>query len=292
MLVRGNAKINLTLNITGKLQDGYHSVDMIMQSVSLADDVYVDIADGNGITLSVSNPDIPTDERNTAFKAAQIFLNESGITDKSVNIKIKKNIPSQAGIAGGSADAAAVFIALNQLTDKPFSTDQLCEMGKKVGADVPFCIIGGTCKATGTGTELEKLGDIPDCTILICKPDINISTPVAYKLCDEFGYDEERLNSKNIIGGINTGNLYTVTSNLYNKFEEVLNLGEVEKIKNIMLLYGAMGALMSGSGPTVYGIFDSSDKKALEMCKAKLEENYNMVFTAVPTKSGCTYKSE
>ncbi|MCQ4022665.1 MULTISPECIES: 4-(cytidine 5'-diphospho)-2-C-methyl-D-erythritol kinase [unclassified Ruminococcus] len=286
MLVQGNAKINLTLNITGKLESGYHSVDMVMQSVSLADDIYVEFLEGRGITLTVDKDDIPTDEHNTAYKAAQIFLRESGI-EKAVKIDIKKHIPSQAGIAGGSTDAAAVFVALNKLSDSPFSTEQLCEMSKQVGADVPFCILGGTCKATGTGTELEKLDDMPQCNILICKPDINVSTPVAYKLCDEFGFDEERLNTANVVNGLKTGSLYTISSNLYNKFEEVLNLKPVKKIKDTMLLYGAMGAMMSGSGPTVYGIFNPSDKLPLEMCKSKLAESFDMVYTAVPTKEGC-----
>lgn len=291
MLVQGNAKLNLTLNITGKLESGYHSVDMVMQSVSLSDDVYVDVVDGSGITLTVDREEIPTDERNTAYKAAQIFLDESGI-NKAVKIDIKKHIPSQAGIAGGSADAAAVFVALNEHSGCPFTTQQLCEMGKQVGADVPFCIMGGTCKASGTGTELERLADLPQCNILICKPNINVSTPVAYKLCDEFGFDEERLNTKNVIDGLNTGSLYTITSNLYNKFEEVLNLKPVEKIKNTMLAYGAMGALMSGSGPTVYGIFKMSDRLPFEMCKSKLEESYDMVYTAVPTNEGCRIITE
>ena len=291
MLVRGNAKINLTLNITGKIQSGYHSVDMVMQSVSLSDDVYVDLLDGCGITLSVDRQEIPTDERNTAYKAAQIFLREAGV-EKAVRIDIKKHIPSQAGIAGGSADAAAVFIALNKLCSSPFSVGQLCEMGKQVGADVPFCIIGGTCKASGTGTDLERLHPMPQCNILICKPNINVSTPTAYKLCDEFGFDEQRLNTKNVIDGLNTGSLYTISSNLYNKFEEVLNLRPVRKIKEIMLLYGAMGALMSGSGPTVYGIFKPEDKLPFEMCKTKLEENFEMVYATVPEITGCKIITE
>ena len=291
MLVQGNAKINLTLNITGKLESGYHSVDMVMQSVSLADDVYVELLDGSGIALSVDRQEIPTDERNTAYKAAQIFLREAAV-EKAVRIDIKKHIPSQAGIAGGSADAAAVFVGLNKLCGSPFSTEQLCEMSKQVGADVPFCIMGGTCKASGTGTDLERLVDLPQCNILICKPDINVSTPTAYKLCDEFGLDEERLNTKNIIDGLNTGSLYMITSNLYNKFEEVLNLRPVRKIKEIMLLYGAMGALMSGSGPTVYGIFKPEDKIPFDMCKSKLEENFEMVYTAVPTSNGCNIITE
>lgn len=291
MLVKANAKINLSLNITGKLESGYHSVDMIMQSVSLADDVYVNVSNGSGIALTTDNAMIPCDERNTAYKAADIFLKESG-KEIAVKISINKNIPSQAGIAGGSADAAAVFIALNELCGKPFSTAQLCEMSKKVGADVPFCILGGTCKAYGTGTDIEKLDDLPDCLILLCKPPINISTPVAYKLCDDFGFDRERLNTKNIIGGLKTGNLFTITSNLYNKFEEVLNLSVVQNIKDTMLAYGALGALMSGSGPTVYGIFNKSDSAALEMCKAKLNERFDMVYTARPEKTGCMVINE
>lgn len=291
MLVKANAKINLSLNITGKLESGYHSVDMIMQSISLADDVYVNIANGSGITLTANNSMIPCDERNTAYKAADIFLKELG-KEAAVTIRINKNIPSQAGIAGGSADAAAVFIALNELCGRPFSTNCLCEMSKGVGADVPFCITGGTCKAYGTGTDIEKIDDLPDCVILLCKPPINISTPVAYKLCDDFGFERERMNTKNIIGGLKADNLFTVTSNLYNKFEEVLNLSVVENIKDTMLAYGALGALMSGSGPTVYGIFSKSDFAALEMCRAKLNERFDMIYTAFPEKVGCIVINE
>ena len=163
---------------------------------------------------------------------------------------------------------------------------------KQVGADVLFCIIGGTCKASGTGTDLERLHPMPQCNILICKPNINVSTPTAYKLCDEFGFDEQRLNTKNVIDGLNTGSLYTISSNLYNKFEEVLNLRPVRKIKEIMLLYGAMGALMSGSGPTVYGIFKPEDKLPFEMCKTKLEENFEMVYATVPENTGCKIITE
>ncbi len=286
MLVRANAKINLTLNILGKLENGYHTVDMIMQSVSLADEVTVELLPGSGIALSTSRPELPCDERNTAYKAAKIFMEKTGL-EKLVKIHIEKNIPMQAGIAGGSADAAAVFTALNSLRGQPFTTEQLCDIGAAVGADVPFCIIGGTCKALGTGTQIERVENLPDCLILICKPYINVSTPVAYKLCDDFGYDEKRLNTSNVIDGLKTGNLYTVSSNLYNKFEEVLGLSEVKDIKNTMLLYGAMGALMSGSGPTVYGLFTPQDRPALEMCRAKLSESYDNIFIAEPQKHGC-----
>ncbi len=286
MLVHANAKINLTLNITGKLENGYHTLDMIMQSVTLADDVYVEAAEGDRVTLSIDKDGIPTDEKNTAYKAALVFLREAGLK-RAVTINIKKNIPSQAGLAGGSADAAAVFVALNKLCGDIFTTEKLCEMSREVGSDVPFCIIGGTCRAEGTGTTLKKLDDMPRCRILICKPDINVSTPVAYRLCDEFGVDVERRNSENIINGIKINNLYTISSNLYNKFEEVLDLSEVRRIKDIMLLYGAMGALMSGSGPTVYGIFESDDLTSLEMCRTRLEEGYSQVYAAEPASSGC-----
>lgn len=291
MLVRANAKINLTLNILGKLENGYHTVDMVMQSVSLADEVRVELLPGSGIELSVSHPSLPCDERNTAYKAAELFMEKAGI-EGLVRIHIEKHIPMQAGIAGGSADAAAVFTALNSLCGQPFTTKQLCDISKLVGADVPFCIIGGTCKASGIGVDLERVEDLPDCSILICKPDIKVSTPVAYKLCDDFGYDVERLNTKNVIDGLKTGNLYTVSSNLYNKFEEVLGLSDIKRIKNTMLLYGAVGALMSGSGPTVYGIFNNEDRPSIEMCTAKLSESYDDIFLAKPEKSGCVIVEE
>ncbi len=286
MLLRANAKINLTLNITGKLENGYHSLDMIMQSVSLADEVNVELSQGSTITLKVDAPEVPSDERNTAYKAAMLFLKESGIK-RSVDISIKKNIPSQAGLAGGSADAAAVLVALNSLCGNAFSESRICEIGGQVGADVPFCILGGTHHATGTGTTLERVEDLPDCQILICKPYISVSTQAAYKMCDDFGVDVERKNSKNVIDGLKTGNLYTVSSNLYNKFDEVLDLAEVRSIRETMLLYGAMGALMSGSGPTVYGIFSPNDNDSLSMCKTRLEQKYDMVYIAKPEKTGC-----
>lgn len=286
MIVLANAKINLALNITGKLPGGYHSVDMIMQSVSLADEVSVCVSEGNGINIVTNSPEIPVDESNTAYMAASIFLEKLGL-NRAVDINIRKNIPSRAGIAGGSADAAAVFVALNALCGNAFSTEELCKIAGKVGADVPFCILGGTCRAVGTGTELEKLDDMPDCSILVCKPDISVSTPVAYKLCDGFGFDVDCLNTDRIIGGLSKRDLAEITSNLYNKFEEVLNLSEVQEIKDTMLLYGAMGTLMSGSGPTVYGIFDLSDQASLEMCRAKLMENYGIVYATSPSKQGC-----
>ena len=286
--VKAPAKINLTLDIVGRRPDGYHDVAMVMQAVSLCDTVRVSRGDGEGDGISVNcpaYPDVPCDDSNIACKAARAFFAHTGAAAIPLDIEIDKVIPTQAGLAGGSADGAAVVLALNRLCETHLTMDEMADICARFGSDVPFCLLGGTMLATGTGTTLKKLPALPDCHIVICKPDISVSTAEAYARCDSrppkgFSYTDElirRLCARDIRG---------LASTLYNEFEQVMRLDEIDQVKRIMLDRKALGASMSGSGSAVYGIF-LNEKKA-QACADKLRESYEKVFLTKPLKVGCT----
>lgn len=281
------AKINLSLDIVSKRPDGYHDVAMVMQAVSLYDEVSVsydnDSADSD-IKITCNVPDIPTDASNIVYKAALAFFDYTKLGQKGLSININKRIPSQAGLAGGSTDGAAVILALNRLFDTRLTADMMCEIGARVGADVPFCISGGTQYASSTGTTLSKLPNMPNCSILICKPDVSVSTAKAYALADAkppkgFLYTDE------VIAMITRRNLRGLCSSLYNEFETVLDLPQIISIKASMLRCGALGTSMSGSGSAVYGIF-LNEKKA-KACMNTLSTEYDKLFLCSPVKDGC-----
>lgn len=262
---RANAKINTYLNITSRRSDGYHEIASVMQTVSLCDLVTVDFqpAPQSRITLSVSgNADLPTDCRNLAWRAAERFLQHTHLTGV-VQIMIQKHIPMAAGLAGGSTDAAAVLRVLNTLCGKPLTTEQLCEIGLSLGADVPFCIRGGTMLATGVGEVLERVAHMPNCTLVIAVGDEGISTPRAYAALDEkYAFFEHPLPKNNDIDELislwQNDELSASCPCFYNIFEDVIpeeNL-DVDTIKGILRENGAMRAMMSGSGPSVFGVFD------------------------------------
>ncbi len=285
--VKAPAKINLTLDILGKRPDGYHNVAMVMQTVSLYDTVTVDFAAGEGDGVAVScpaYPDVPCDERNIVCKAARAFYKQTDVKPRPLTIDVDKRIPTQAGLAGGSADGAAVVLALNQLYDTRLSMAEMADICARFGSDVPFCLLGGTMLATETGTTLKKLASLPKCFIVLCKPDISVSTAEAYARCDArppkgFLYTDElvrRLYSRDIRG---------LSSCLYNEFEQVMELSEINEIKRLMLKEKALGASMSGSGSAVYAIFNQ-EKKA-QNCADILKEKYTKVFLTQPTKVGC-----
>lgn len=287
--VSAPAKINLTLDITGKREDGYHYVDMIMQSVSLYDEVTVELTDGGGeISLSCNKPDIPCNSKNTAYKAAELFLNELKAS-YNVKIDICKCIPSQAGLAGGSTDGAAVLFALNYLLGSPLEQSKLLTLCSQIGADVPFCLLGGTALATGIGTDLKKTEDMPQCFIVIVKPPVNVSTKLAYERSDARGYSG-KIHSTDVLTHIRSNSISGVALGLYNEFENVLELNEIECIKEKMCKNGALGASMSGSGSAVFGIYDS--EQAALGCADILKKEYNEVFVANPVKHGCKIINE
>ena len=286
MKVKAPAKINLTLDIVGRRPDGYHDVAMVMQTVSLYDTVTVDFAEGEGTAVFCPGyPDVPQDERNIAVKAARAFEATTKVALRPLTIRIDKMIPTQAGLAGGSADGAAVVLALNKLYETRLSMDEMARICAKVGSDVPFSLLGGTRLATGTGTTLKKLTAMPQCFLVICKPAISVSTAEAYARCDSrppkgFLYTDElikRLYSRDIRG---------MASCLYNEFEQVMQLDEINTIKRRMMQMKALGASMSGSGSAVYAIFNS-EKKA-QACAEVLKADCDSVFVAQPIKVGCT----
>ncbi len=281
------AKINLTLDILSRRPDGYHDVDMLMQTVSLYETVTItaDItaeSEGN-ITITCDKVGVPCDERNIAHKAAKAFFAYTGVKPVDITIDIHKDIPFGAGLAGGSADGAAVIVILNRLFDTKLKTEQLCEIGEKVGADVPFCIVGGTKRATGTGTTLHKLPKLPKCHIVICKPEVSVSTAQAYALADK--RTGARISYTDLcVRALYNGSIRNISDFLHNDFEEVLSLDVINSIKSVMLKSKAFGTAMSGSGSAVFGLFLT--KKSAVKCAEKLRAEYSDVYVTTPVNDG------
>lgn len=273
------AKINLFLDIRGKRSDGYHIVSMVMQSISLYDEITVSDTDDGEIKIICSDENIPLDENNTVYKAVELFFEETKKKNNGIEVKIKKNIPTEAGLAGGSTDAAAVLFALNQIFETELSRKELAEIGVEIGADVPFCVYGGTMTASGIGTILSPLPDLPECYLVIVKPNIGVCTKEAYEKSDSPEFSSVKGMDK-ITEAICEANIKSVAKNLYNKFEEVTALSEVKAIKEFMLKCGALGASMTGSGSAIFGIFDNDNVR--NACAKKLEEQYDSVYTAEP----------
>lgn len=253
--VNAPAKINLTLNMEGRREDGYHLLSSVFQSISLADRVTLTKAEESGIVLTLSDPLLPCDERNTAFRAARVFFDKTGI-EPSVAICVEKIIPQQAGLGGGSADAAAVLVGLNALFEAGLTTDELCGLGEKVGADVPFCIVGGTAMVTGIGEIIEPIAPLPSCFLVVAKPAVGVSTAAAYAAVDSVPTvpaDQQAMRR-----AIEEGNLEEVGKRLSNAFEQALNIPEVADLLEQMRAFSPLGCMMSGSGSAVFALFSNS----------------------------------
>ena len=253
-IARSYAKVNLTLDVLAKRSDGYHDVEMIMQTLSLFDLVLVDKSEAD-ISISTNLKFLPCNEKNIAYKAAQTFFNYTNINN-GCKIMIHKNIPVAAGLAGGSGNAAAVLCALDKLYNTNLSLEELYKLGSDLGADVPYCIKGGTALATGIGEKITPLPDLPSCTILIVKPPISVSTAAIYQAIDSSEI-AERPDTQAMISAITNKDIKAISSNLSNVMGVVTeNLHPIIKgIRRKMMLNGALGSVMSGSGPTVFGIF-------------------------------------
>ncbi len=282
--VKAPAKINLSLDVLRRRADGYHDVSMVMQAVSLYDYVTVETLDTKEIEIFCDYPDVPCNKKNIAYKCAEAFFKYTKTENTGIKITIEKNIPAQAGLAGGSADGAAVIVALNKLFSTYLKEDELCEIGSKIGADIPFCILGGTKLASGTGTTLKKMINMPKCNIVICKPDFSVSTAEAYARIDKAGLSHPEFTAE-MVKAIYARDIWMVTTSMLNDFEIALNLDGINEIKKIMLKNKALGSCMSGSGSAVFGVFNNI-KKA-EKCMEKLKEKYNYVFLCEPVKDGC-----
>lgn len=269
------AKINLMLDILARLDNGYHSLFMLMQSVDLYDTVTVEDTDSGKIEITASIPDIPCDKKNIAYKSAEAFFGTLGIKNRGIKIHLEKRIPFAAGMAGGSADGAAVIAALNDIYETKLSAGELCKIGVKVGADVPFCLTGGTCLAQNVGEILSPLPELQECWIVLAKPERGVSTKEAYDAFDN-APNIRHLDTCGMLYAASQGNLNEICRRTKNVFEQLIEVPERVPIKSILNRHGALAACMSGSGPTVYGIFDDESKAqaATEALKSVVKNIY------------------
>ncbi len=249
------AKVNLTLDVLGKRPDGYHELYSVMQGISLADDVELSLDTGKPWALECDKPGIPLDGHNLAWRAAVAFLSATGRSLDGLTIRICKRIPSQAGLGGGSADAAAVLRGLNRHFESPLPLLKLAQLGAAVGSDVPFCVLCGTALARGRGELLTPMPRIPDCQLVICKPEFSASTPELYRHLDQVPVPH-RPDHEAMDQAIRQGDLAGIGSNLYNVFEYAVGPDhpELEQIKELFRSHGALGVAMSGSGSAIFGI--------------------------------------
>lgn len=268
MRLRALAKINLGLDILGKRPDGYHEVRMIMQTIQMYDVLEIRKRKEPGISLSVNVPFVPTDERNLVYRAAAMLMEEFHIQE-GLSMRLDKFIPVAAGMAGGSSDAAAAFVGVNRLFHLGLSQEELMERAVRVGADVPYCIMRGTALAEGIGEKLTGISPVPPCYVLVGKPAVSVSTKMAYENLD-LETIEKRPDIDGMIGDIQNGDLRGMTEKMANVFEQgiIREYPVIQDIKDFMEKKGALRAMMSGSGPTVFGIFD--DKEKLEQAAQAL----------------------
>lgn len=256
--VKAYGKINIGLDVTGRREDGYHLVKMILQTVDLYDEISVRKQE-KGITVQTNKPFLPTDERNLAFRAAKILMDEYGI-EEGVRIDIGKNIPVAAGMAGGSTDAAAVLKLMNDIFELNIDKEKMDQIAVKLGADVPFCLRKGTYLAEGIGEELTRLPDMPHCYLAIINPNFGISTKWSYEQLDKMT-DIKHPDIDGIIRALGAHDLERVSLGMRNVLEKAAleKYPQIQEIKDKLKSAGALGTLMSGSGPTVFGVFTDEE---------------------------------
>lgn len=287
--LRARAKINLSIDIKGILEDGYHDVEMVMQSVDLADHILIRKLD-HGFKITSSNSDVPLDQKNIIYKTWELIKNRFSI-DGGIYVFLEKNIPIAAGMAGGSTDSAAMFVGLNKLFNLGMSEEDMIEYSKELGSDIAFCIKGGTYLATGTGTDLEKLPSLDSkIRVLICKPDVFVSTKRVYKRFDMMYEDgrepKDRPNNRILIEGLSENDIDKIVDGMGNVLEPVTSswCKEIERIEMKMKKYGAVAIMMSGSGPTVFGFF--KDYRSIKKCSNILRERYNQTYITSASDKG------
>ncbi len=275
------AKINLTLDVLDKRPDGYHNLKSIMQTISIRDDIEIDVDTELPWSLSCTDDSIPADSTNLAWKAAEVYLAATGKSTSGLAIRITKRIPTQAGMGGGSADAAAVLRALNRHFGEPLSILALAELGAQVGSDVPFCVLCGTAMVEGRGERLRKLPDMPECFFVVCKPAFSASTPALYKKIDEI-HIGRRPNHQAMESALLASDLGKIAENVYNVFDPVVTEDHLELnyIKSICNSYGSLAQQMTGSGSAVFAIVPSFEYAAV-ICNM-LKENYPQIYIAKP----------
>lgn len=275
--VHAPAKLNLTLDVVGKRADGYHELKSIMQSVDCCDTLVAQPTDGD-VALTVLGAPVCPIEKNTAYRAAQVFLRQTGIKG-GVCMTLTKRIPRQAGMGGGSADAAAALLALDRLYETRLSTDELCAMGAQVGADVPFCVLGGTAMVTGIGEKLEPLPPMPDCFIVVAQPTDGVSTAAAYAALDEAPVSVRPDNTA-AVAALRRGDLDGMCREVCNVFEAATALDGVRAIRARMAAFSPLAAQMTGSGSAVFALF--SEQAQAQACAEALAREFPVAFVCRP----------
>jgi 4-diphosphocytidyl-2-C-methyl-D-erythritol kinase len=263
-------KINLGLDVLGRRPNGYHDVRMVMQTVYLYDQILLEKTDKEGISLETNLFYLPVNENNLAYRAAKMLIDEFAIKE-GVHISLEKHIPVAAGMAGGSSNAAAVLYGMNRLFQLGLTDQELMDRGVQLGADVPYCIMRGTVLAEGIGEKLTPLPAMPKCHVLLAKPPISVSTQKVYEKLDAQKVTKHP-DIDGILLGLQTGDLKKITSSMGNVLENVTitEYPQIERIKDVMKEEGALNAMMSGSGPTVFGIYD--DKMLARRAAARIRE--------------------
>ena len=274
------AKLNISLDVTAKRDDGYHDMLMIMQTVSICDTLRIEPARGSEVFALTGLPYVPGDQRNLAVRAALRFLALVGDEGRGLKITMRKSIPVGAGMAGGSADAAAVLRALNRAYGDPLTAEELCEAGKTVGSDVAFCLRGGTALASGRGEIITPLPALPPCSFVVVKPDFSISTPELFRKLDSVRLSCHP-DTEGLLSAIRGGDLDGLCRRMYNVFEDVPDrrMRAIRSAKGALLDCGALGALMTGTGSAVFGV--SRDAASAEKACAALKGEYRFCRTAV-----------
>ncbi len=275
--LKSRAKINLSIDVVGKREDGYSLVEMIMQSIDLHDIIKIKELDNNKIIIKSNSSNMPLDKRNIAYKAAVLIKKEFNI-NKGLEIYIEKHIPIAAGLAGGSSNAAAILVGLNKLWDLNLTEEELQSLGLRLGSDVPFCISGRPALAQNIGEKLTYIKGLPDETnIVVCKPNLFVSTKEVYQNLN-MAIVDTRPNTKLLLQKLEEEDIETVSKNMVNVLESVTSkkYKVINEIESIIMDFNALGTLMSGSGPTVFGIF-KSEEDALK-CKVELLKSYKQVY--------------
>ena len=281
--VKAWAKLNLSLDVLGKLDNGYHAMKMVMQTASLSDDVRIELTDDGAVQVRSNYSFLPKDGGNIAAKAAEAFFRAAGASGAGARITLQKRIPVGAGLGGGSADAAAVLRGLNALCGAGLDAAALEEIGASLGSDVPFCIRGGTRLAVGRGERLLPAPEMPACGLVICKPRFSIRTPELFAQIDG-RRSRVRPDTDGLLAAMAAGDTEGMARRMYNVFEDVLprRCSEIGAIKSALLDLGALGAVMSGTGSAVFGVFPETE--AAERAAAALRESYRECFAAEPVR--------
>lgn len=292
MKLKAFAKINLGLDVVRKREDGYHEVRMIMQTVGIFDRLELKMRTGQGIQVSTNLSFLPNDENNLVYRAAKLLMDEKGIKD-GISIQLEKHIPVAAGMAGGSSDAAAVLVGVNRMFEMGFSMRELMERGVKIGADVPYCVMRGTALSEGIGEVLTSLPPMPACSIVIAKPPVNVSTKFVYENLHAESLTEHP-DIDGMVNAIRKGELSGITERMGNVLESVTEKScpVIGELKAYMREKGALNALMSGSGPTVFGIFDDVEKAAEVRDGIREMGTARQVYLTAPVNPGAEQKGD